>query len=62
MDNCVVLALLTGICNSALRLTVKEFGAGLVYVEIISDKGIVCKNDRAVGMLYIDERENPQHD
>lgn len=59
MDNRVVLAPMAGICNSAFRLTVKEFGAGLVYAEMISDKGIVHKNERTMNMLYIDERENP---
>lgn len=59
MDNRVVLAPMAGICNSAFRLTVKEFGAGLVYAEMISDKGIVYKNEKTLGMLYIDERENP---
>ncbi|MFX3673718.1 MAG: tRNA dihydrouridine synthase DusB [Paenisporosarcina sp.] len=59
MDNRVVLAPMAGICNSAFRLTVKEFGAGLVYAEMISDKGIVQKNQKTMGMLYIDERENP---
>lgn len=59
MDNRVVLAPMAGICNSAFRLTVKEFGAGLVYAEMISDKGIVFQNEKTLSMLYIDERENP---
>lgn len=59
MDNRVVLAPMAGICNSAFRLTVKEFGAGLVYAEMISDKGIVQRNRKTLDMLYIDEREYP---
>lgn len=59
MQNRVVLAPMAGICNSAFRLTVKEFGAGLVCAEMISDKGIVLKNEKTMNMLYIDERENP---
>ena len=59
MANRVVLAPMAGISNSAFRLTVKEFGAGLVYAEMISDKGIVQKNNKTMSMLYIDERENP---
>jgi len=54
-----VLAPMAGVCNSAFRLTVKEFGAGLVCAEMISDKGINLKNKKTLGMLYIDERENP---
>ena len=46
MDNRVVLAPMAGICNSAFRLTVKEFGVGLVYAEMISDKGIVHKTKK----------------
>lgn len=59
MDNRVVLAPMAGVCNSAFRLTVKEFGAGLVYAEMISDKGVVQRNKKTLDMLYIDERENP---
>jgi len=56
MKNRVVLAPMAGISNSAFRLTVKEFGAGLVCAEMISDKGIVSKNQKTMNMLYIDER------
>ncbi|MDF1509549.1 tRNA dihydrouridine synthase DusB [Robertmurraya sp. DFI.2.37] len=59
LKNQVVLAPMAGVCNSAFRLTVKEFGAGLVCAEMISDKGIVLKNAKTMNMLYIDERENP---
>jgi tRNA-dihydrouridine synthase len=37
-DNRVVLAPMAGISNAAFRMTVKEFEAGLVYAEMISDK------------------------
>ncbi|MBO8178357.1 tRNA dihydrouridine synthase DusB [Aeribacillus pallidus] len=59
MKNQVVLAPMAGVCNSAFRLTVKEFGAGLVYAEMVSDKGIIFKNEKTLSMLYIDEREKP---
>ncbi|MEW9502900.1 tRNA dihydrouridine synthase DusB [Jeotgalibacillus marinus] len=59
MDNQVVLAPMAGVCNSAFRLTVKEFGAGLVCAEMVSDKGIVFQNEKTMNMLYIDEREYP---
>jgi nifR3 family TIM-barrel protein len=59
MENPVVLAPMAGVCNSAFRLTVKEFGAGLVCAEMVSDKGIVHQNEKTMNMLYIDERENP---
>ncbi|MDQ0273069.1 tRNA dihydrouridine synthase DusB [Cytobacillus purgationiresistens] len=59
MKNRVVLAPMAGVCNSAFRLTVKEFGAGLVCAEMVSDKGIIFKNEKTMNMLYIDEREKP---
>ena len=59
MKNPIVLAPMAGVCNAAFRLTVKEFGAGLVCAEMVSDKGIVYKNEKTLNMLYIDEREKP---
>ncbi|WP_456277114.1 tRNA dihydrouridine synthase DusB [Bacillus sp. AK128] len=59
MKNQVVLAPMAGVCNSAFRLTVKEFGAGLVCAEMVSDKAILYKNAKTMGMLYIDEQEKP---
>jgi nifR3 family TIM-barrel protein len=59
LKNQVVLAPMAGVCNAAFRLTVKEFGAGLVCAEMVSDKGIVSKNEKTMNMLYIDEREKP---
>ncbi|MFD0942547.1 tRNA dihydrouridine synthase DusB [Savagea faecisuis] len=59
LDNRVVVAPMAGISNSAFRLTVKEFGAGLVYAEMISDKGIIQRNRNTMNLLHIDEREYP---
>lgn len=59
MANRVVLAPMAGVSNVAFRLTVKEFGAGLVYAEMISDKGLVTRNKKTLELLTIDEREKP---
>ena len=59
MKNPVVLAPMAGVCNAPFRLTVKEFGAGLVCAEMVSDKGIVYQNEKTMNMLYVDEREKP---
>lgn len=59
IKNRVVLAPMAGVCNSAFRLTVKEFGAGLVCAEMVSDKAILFNNQKTMDMLYIDEREKP---
>lgn len=59
IPNRVVVAPMAGISNSAFRLTVKEFGAGLVVCEMISDKGIHFKNKKTLEMLHIEEGEHP---
>lgn len=59
IPNRVVVAPMAGISNAAFRVTVKEFGAGLVVCEMISDKGIQHRNQKTLDMLYIDDREYP---
>ncbi|RAL23198.1 tRNA dihydrouridine synthase DusB [Thermoflavimicrobium daqui] len=59
IQNQVVLAPMAGVCNPAFRLIAKEFGAGLVCAEMVSDKAILHGNKRTKEMLYVDEREKP---
>ena len=59
IPNRVVVAPMAGITNSAFRVTVKEFGAGLVVCEMISDRGIQLRNKKTLEMLFIDETEHP---
>ncbi|SDX76898.1 tRNA dihydrouridine synthase DusB [Paenibacillus sp. PDC88] len=59
MKNQVVLAPMAGVSNPAFRLIAKEFGAGLVCAEMVSDKGILSGNKRTREMLFVDEREKP---
>ena len=59
IPNKVVLAPMAGVCNAAFRLTAKEFGAGLVCAEMVSDKAILFNNQKTMNMLYIDPRERP---
>ncbi|GAK43102.1 tRNA dihydrouridine synthase DusB [Paenibacillus urinalis] len=59
MKNQVVLAPMAGVSNPAFRLIAKEFGAGLVCAEMVSDKGILNGNKRTREMLFVDEREKP---
>lgn len=59
LKNQVVLAPMAGVCNPAFRLIAKEFGAGLVCAEMVSDKAILHKNMKTMNMLYVDEREKP---
>lgn len=59
IKNRVVLAPMAGVCNPAFRLIAKEFGAGLVCAEMVSDKAILHGNQRTQAMLFVDEREKP---
>lgn len=59
IPNRVVVAPMAGITNAAFRVTVKEFGAGLVVCEMISDRRIQLRNKKTLEMLYIDETEHP---
>jgi nifR3 family TIM-barrel protein len=59
IPNRIVVAPMAGITNQAFRVTCKEFGAGLVVVEMISDKGIHFRNKKTLSMLEIDQREHP---
>ena len=54
-----VLAPMAGVTNSAFRTIAKELGAGLVVMEMVSDKGIQYNNEKTLHMLHIDEGENP---
>lgn len=54
-----VLAPMAGVTNSAFRTIAKEFGAGLVVMEMVSDKGIQYNNEKTLHMLHIDENEHP---
>ena len=54
-----VLAPMAGVTNSAFRTIAKEFGAGLVVMEMVSDKGILYNNEKTLHMLHIDEGEYP---
>lgn len=59
IPNRVVLAPMAGISNVAFRKTVKEFGAGMVCAEMISDKALITNNKRTLKMLKVDETEHP---
>ena len=59
LDNNVVLAPMAGICNSAFRRIVKEYGAGLVYCEMVSDKALMYDSEKTKKMLYMTDYERP---
>jgi tRNA-dihydrouridine synthase B len=59
VTNKLVLAPMAGVSNSPFRLLAREHGAGLVYAEMVSDKGLIYKNEKSIEMLYMTNEEKP---
>lgn len=59
IENPVVVAPMAGITNASFRLICRQFGAGLVVCEMISDRGIIYHNQKTLNMLLIDPKEHP---
>lgn len=57
--NNIVLAPMAGISNEAFRTICKEMGAGLIYAEMVSDKGIAYDNEKSKRMAMVQENEHP---
>ena len=58
IENQVVIAPMAGISNTAFRTIAKEFGAGLIYSEMLSDKAISYKNVKTLNMSKITEKDD----
>ncbi|MFC1566775.1 tRNA dihydrouridine synthase DusB [bacterium] len=59
LDNNLLLAPLAGITIKPFRKCIKQFGAGLVYTEMISIHGLVYDNAKTKHMLDMDDDERP---
>ena len=59
IPNRVVLGPMAGNTNYAYRKIAKEFGCGLVYAEMVSDKGLNYKNTKTREMINVYEDEHP---
>lgn len=59
IENPVVMAPMAGVTNMAFRKIIKDFGAGLVYSEMVSDKALCYGNAKTIEMLQVDEGEHP---
>ncbi|MEG0314579.1 MAG: tRNA dihydrouridine synthase DusB [Erysipelotrichaceae bacterium] len=57
--NQVVLAPMAGISNEAFRTIAKQFGAGLIYAEMVSDKALMYQNVKTLGMTNVNKDEHP---
>ncbi len=53
IPNRTVLAPMAGVTNSAFRTIAKELGAGLVVMEMVSDKGIQYNNEKTLHMVWL---------
>lgn len=59
ISNQVVIAPMAGISNPAFRGICKEFGAGLIYTEMVSDKALFYDNEKTVNMTVVEALEHP---
>lgn len=59
IKNRIIMAPMAGITNVAFRQIVKEFGAGLVVSEMVSDKALCYGNKKTIEMLQVEENEHP---
>lgn len=59
IENQIVVAPMAGVMNIAYREVVKEFGAGLVCAEMVSDKGVIYSNEKTLKMLQVSDFEHP---
>lgn len=59
IPNQVVVAPMAGVMNTAFRVICKQFGAGYVVSEMISDRGIMYHNKKTLQMMGVDPVEHP---
>ena len=57
--NRVVIAPMAGISNPAFRYICKQFHAGLIYTEMVSDKALYYQNVKTLGMTQTLPEEHP---
>ncbi len=59
LDNNIFLAPMAGITDMPFRILCKEMGAGLVYTEMISSKGMYYNDTKTKKIMEIDPKERP---
>ncbi len=59
VDKKVVLAPMAGVTQVAYRSLCKRYGAGLVYSEMVSDKGIHYHDKKTLSLLQVSKDEHP---
>ena len=59
MNGKVICAPMAGITNRVYRKIAKEYGASLVYTEMISDKALCFNSENTYKMIELDDGEHP---
>ena len=59
IKNQVVIAPMAGVSNIAFRTIMTEFGAGLVYAEMVSDRALNYRNEKTIKMIRVVPEERP---
>ncbi|MBB5335498.1 tRNA dihydrouridine synthase DusB [Pectinatus brassicae] len=59
IENPVFLAPMAGVTDIAYRIVARRMGCGLVYAEMVSDKGIHFRNEHTLRMLETEKNERP---
>ena len=59
IENQIILAPMAGVSNSPFRKLTRSFGAGLVFAEMVSDKGLMYDNEKTKKLLYMTDVEKP---
>lgn len=59
IENKIILAPMAGVSNSPFRVLSRAFGAGLVFAEMVSDKGLLHSNEKTIKLLYMTQAEKP---
>ena len=58
-ENNVFLAPMAGITDTAFRIICRRYGAGLVYSEMVSAKGLHYKDKKTAELMKITDAEQP---
>ncbi|TJX15562.1 tRNA dihydrouridine synthase DusB [Tissierella creatinini] len=59
LDNNIFLAPMAGVTDLPFRILCREMGAGLVFSEMVSSKGMYFNDENTEELLMIDKRERP---
>ena len=59
ISNPLILAPMAGVTDLPFRLLCREYGAGLLYTEMVSAKAISYDNKKTYDLMEIDSKENP---